>query len=84
LQESFINTNKTFVKKNEESDEIFTDLQKSLFQYINNYNDILYSNSDNTKMDEIRPIYTFHALNHVFKYVHDKNYNNNNKKRNQL
>ncbi len=56
--------------ENEESDEIFTDLQKSLFQYINNYNDILYSNSDNTKMDEIRPIYTFHALNHVFKYVY--------------
>ncbi|OUM60744.1 hypothetical protein PIROE2DRAFT_62958 [Piromyces sp. E2] len=69
IQESFVNTNKTFLKKveSEESGETFTDLQKSLFPYINNYNDILYSNSDNNKMDEIRSLYTLHSLNHVFK-----------------
>jgi len=68
LQESFIEMNKSIVKKEDnETEDIFTKLQKSLFPYINGYNDILYSSSDNNKMDEIRSIYTLHALNHVFK-----------------
>lgn len=59
--------NKEYVNENLEENEMMTPLQKALFNYINNYTDVLYANKDNSKMDEIRALYCLHALNHTFK-----------------
>lgn len=51
--------------KNEQTD--FTPLQRELFAVINNYQDLFYAQRTHANGEEIRFMYTLHALNHVMK-----------------
>lgn len=51
--------------KNEPTD--FTALQRELFAIINNYQDLFYAQRTHANGEEIRFMYTLHALNHVMK-----------------
>ncbi|CAH3122133.1 unnamed protein product [Porites lobata] len=46
---------------------LFTPLQQNLFQHINSYQDVFYSNRTFQNGDEIRRLYCLHALNHILK-----------------
>ncbi|XP_063705619.1 U3 small nucleolar RNA-associated protein 25 homolog [Culicoides brevitarsis] len=60
-----------FGKANEvnlkEGDKNFTPLQKELFSIINNYQDIYFPQRNFNNAEEIRFIYSLHALNHAMK-----------------
>ncbi|KAJ3290825.1 hypothetical protein HK104_006505 [Borealophlyctis nickersoniae] len=45
----------------------FTPLQLRLFQTVNSYPDVLYSNESHANSKEIRHLYALHAVNHIFK-----------------
>lgn len=49
------------------SEEHFTKLQLELFSIMNNYQDLFYSNRNHFNGEEIRFIYTLHAVNHIMK-----------------
>lgn len=64
LRPHVIAANKCNVK---DSDKPFTDLQCELFSIMNNYQDLFYSQRNHANGEEIRFIYTLHALNHIMK-----------------
>lgn len=45
----------------------FTELQNSLFNYVNKYQDVFYSQRDFNNAEEIRRLYCLHAVNHIYK-----------------
>lgn len=49
------------------SDNIFTPLQAELFSVFNNYNDVYFPQRTFANSEEIRFIYSLHAVNHVLK-----------------
>ncbi|KAI8078645.1 uncharacterized protein BX664DRAFT_303356 [Halteromyces radiatus] len=57
-------TNKSCVSK---GPSVFTPLQESLFEHINKYRDIMFSNRSITNAKEIRNLYALHAVNHITK-----------------
>lgn len=64
IQPNVFATNKSHLKQNQND---FTPLQTELFSIINNYQDLFYSSRSHENGEEIRFIYTLHALNHVMK-----------------
>ncbi|KAF9917621.1 rRNA-binding ribosome biosynthesis protein utp25 [Linnemannia zychae] len=51
----------------ENSSKIFTPLQQALAEPMTEYKDILFSNRDLQNAQELRNLYSLHAINHVFK-----------------
>lgn len=49
------------------SHSVFTPLQAELFSVMNNYQDLFYSSRTHANGEEIRFMYTLHALNHILK-----------------
>lgn len=52
---------------NDSDGKIFTDLQCELFSVMNNYQDLFYPHRTHANGEEIRFIYTLHAVNHIMK-----------------
>ncbi|KAF9425145.1 rRNA-binding ribosome biosynthesis protein utp25 [Podila epigama] len=53
--------------QDEKSKKVFTPLQETLFEPMNEYRDIFFTNRDMRNAKEIRNLYALHAMNHVFK-----------------
>ncbi|XP_055322541.1 U3 small nucleolar RNA-associated protein 25 homolog [Sitodiplosis mosellana] len=64
LRPHVVAANKCNVK---DSDKQFTDLQCELFSIMNNYQDLFYPQRSHANGEEIRFMYTLHALNHIMK-----------------
>lgn len=64
LRPHVVAANKCNVK---DSDKPFTDLQCELFSIMNNYQDLFYPQRSHANGEEIRFMYTLHALNHIMK-----------------
>ncbi|CAK1550511.1 unnamed protein product [Leptosia nina] len=68
LRGSIVSSNKkNLIKKDLELSEVFTPLQKDLFAFLNNYQDLYYPERTFTNADEIRYSYCLHVANHVLK-----------------
>ncbi|KAL1922449.1 uncharacterized protein VTP21DRAFT_9988 [Calcarisporiella thermophila] len=65
LQESWKKANADLVQ--DSASNFFTPLQNELFQHINQYRDIIYSNRTHKMASALRNIYALHAVNHIFK-----------------
>ncbi|XP_065069024.1 U3 small nucleolar RNA-associated protein 25 homolog [Rhopilema esculentum] len=55
------------VNQSELKQGTFTELQNSLFNHINCYKDVFYSQRDFDNGEEIRKLYCLHAVNHILK-----------------
>lgn len=64
LRPHVVAANKCNVK---DSDKPFTELQCELFSIMNNYQDLFYPQRTHANGEEIRFMYTLHALNHIMK-----------------
>lgn len=65
LRPNVVAANKCNVKDNQ--GKAFTDLQLELFSIMNNYQDLFYPHRTHANGEEIRFIYTLHAVNHIMK-----------------
>lgn len=51
----------------QDNEAIFTNLQCEMFSIMNNYQDLFYSQRNHSNGEEIRFMYTLHAVNHILK-----------------
>lgn len=63
ISKNIINANRSLIK----GETIFTSLQQELFSIINNYQDLYYPYRTFDNANEIRFVYSLHAVNHVLK-----------------
>lgn len=63
LRPNVVAANRSNVKDNQE----FTELQLEIFSIMNNYQDLFYPHRTHANGEEIRFMYTLHAVNHIMK-----------------